>query len=224
MGANRPAVGTIQSEKRTCEFEDELAPDWFLNCMAVLCAVRVIVTKGPGSAWGHCFFPTFASIDMASRNVPRLPSKMAQFSSDRRRTSKMVLKAISNLKEGGGSSMQAIKKYIAGNYKIDSHKMTLDIKKFLKAAVASGDLVKAKGKGTSCFFKFPGAQARHRRAASSCAREQKQRAAKTKAKLAITTALKPTREKKTRTSPNKQRKCLPKTKKNAPIKGKHQRK
>jgi len=168
-------------------------------------------------------FSDFASIDMASRNVPRLPSKMAQFSSDRRRTSKMVLKAISNLKEGGGSSMQAIKKYIAANYKIDSLKMTLDIEKFLKAAVASGDLVKTKGKGASCFFKFPGAQARHRRDASSCARELKQRAAKTKAKLAITTALKATREKKTRISPNKQRICLPKMKKNAPIKVKHQR-
>lgn len=172
---------------------------------------------------GTLFFPTFASIDKASRNVPRLPSKMAQFSSDRPRTSEMVLKAISNL-GGGGSSMQAIKKYIAANYKIDSHKMTLDIKKFLKEAVASGDLVKTKGKGASCFFKFPGAQARHRRDASSCARDLKQRAAKTKAKLAITTALKPTRERKTRTSPNKQRKCLPKTKKNAPINAKHQRK
>jgi histone H1/5 len=69
---------------------------------------------------------------------------MAQFSSDRPRTSEMVFKAISNLKGGGGSSMQAIKKYIAANYKIDSHKMTFDINKFLKAAVASGDLVKAK--------------------------------------------------------------------------------
>jgi len=136
----------------------------------------------------------------------------------------MVLKAILNLKEGGGSSMQAIKKYVASNYKIDSLKMTLDIEKFLKAAVASGDLVKTKGKGASCFFKFPGAPARHRRDASSCARELKQRAAKTKAKLAITTALKATREKKTRTSPKKERKCLPKTKKNAPIKVKHQKK
>ena len=69
---------------------------------------------------GTLFFPTFASTDMASRNVPRLPSKMAQFSSNRPRISEMVLKAISNLKEGGGSSMQAIKKYIAANYKIDS--------------------------------------------------------------------------------------------------------
>jgi hypothetical protein len=131
---------------------------------------------------------------------------------------------MSNLKEGGGSSMQAIKKYIAANYKIDSQKMTLDIKKFLKVAVASGDLVKTKVKGASCFFKFPGAQARHRRDASSCVRELKQRAAKTKAKLAITTALNPTREKKAQTFPNKQRKCLPKTKKNGPIKVKHQRK
>jgi hypothetical protein len=41
--------------------------------------------------------------------------------------------------------MQAIKKNIAANYKIDSHKMTLDIKKFLNGAVGSGDLVKTKG-------------------------------------------------------------------------------
>jgi histone H1/5 len=116
----------------------------------------------------------------------------------------MVLKAISNLEEGDGLSMQAIKLYVAANYKIDSHKMTLDINMFLKAAVASGDLLKTKGKGSSCFFKFPGAQARHRRDASSRARELKQRAAKTKAKLALTTALNLTREKKTRTSPNKE--------------------
>jgi histone H1/5 len=83
----------------------------------------------------------------------------------------MVLKAISNLEEGDGSSMQAIKKYIAANYKIDSHKMTLDINMFLKAAVASGDLVKTKGKGALCFFKFPGTQSPPlKRCVKSCKR------------------------------------------------------
>jgi len=34
----------------------------------------------------------------------------------KQRTSEMVANAIKNLNEGGGSSLQAIKKYIAANY------------------------------------------------------------------------------------------------------------
>ncbi|KAG5869064.1 hypothetical protein JTB14_006408 [Gonioctena quinquepunctata] len=52
-------------------------------------------------------------------------------------TSEMVNNDIKELKERGGSSLQAIKKYIATNYK------------YLKASVASGSLVQTKGKGAS---------------------------------------------------------------------------
>lgn len=61
------------------------------------------------------------------------------------RTSEMVWNAIKSLKERGGSSLQAIKKYIAANYKVDAEKHAPFIKKYLKTAVASGDLLQTKG-------------------------------------------------------------------------------
>ena len=70
------------------------------------------------------------------------------------RTSEMVVNAIKSLKERGGSSLQAIKKYIAANYKVDSEKLSPFIKKYLKTAVASGELVQTKGKGASGSFKL----------------------------------------------------------------------
>lgn len=69
-------------------------------------------------------------------------------------TSEMVNNAIKNLKERGGSSLQAIKKYISANYKVDAEKLSPFIKKYLKAAVASGGLVQTKGKGASGSFKL----------------------------------------------------------------------
>lgn len=69
-------------------------------------------------------------------------------------TSDMVNAAIKNLKERGGSSLQAIKKYIAANYKVDAEKLAPFIRKYLKAAVASGALTQPKGKGASGSFKL----------------------------------------------------------------------
>ena len=70
------------------------------------------------------------------------------------RTSEMVGSAIKSLKERGGSSLQAIKKYVSSNYKVDAEKLAPFIKKYLKAAVASGELVQTKGKGASGSFKL----------------------------------------------------------------------
>ena len=69
-------------------------------------------------------------------------------------TSDMVNNAIKSLKERGGSSLQAIKKYIAANYKADAEKLAPFIKKYLKSAVATGALVQPKGKGASGSFKL----------------------------------------------------------------------
>ncbi|KAL3290431.1 hypothetical protein HHI36_023772 [Cryptolaemus montrouzieri] len=69
-------------------------------------------------------------------------------------TSDMVNMAIKGLKERSGSSLQAIKKYIAANYKVDPEKMAPFIKKYLKSAVQSGSLVQTKGKGASGSFKL----------------------------------------------------------------------
>ncbi|CAH1392088.1 unnamed protein product [Nezara viridula] len=71
--------------------------------------------------------------------------------------SQMVTAAIKSLKERGGSSTQAIKKYISSTYKIDAEKKSHFIKKYLVSAVASGSLVQTKGKGASGSFKLAGA-------------------------------------------------------------------
>lgn len=72
-------------------------------------------------------------------------------------TSEMVQSAIKALKERGGSSLQAIKKYISATYKIDADKLSPFIKKYLKGAVTSGQLVQTKGKGASGSFKISAA-------------------------------------------------------------------
>lgn len=69
-------------------------------------------------------------------------------------TSDMVNIAIKTLKERGGSSLQAIKKYISSNYKIDAEKLSPFIKKYLKSAVTGGQLIQTKGKGASGSFKL----------------------------------------------------------------------
>ena len=69
------------------------------------------------------------------------------------KVAEMVNTAISTLKEKGGSSLQAIKKYIASHYKVDVDKLSPFIKKYLKNAVVSGALVQTKGKGASGSFR-----------------------------------------------------------------------
>nr|AAK58061.1 histone H1 [Rhynchosciara americana] len=69
-------------------------------------------------------------------------------------TADMVNAAIKSLKERGGSSLQAIKKYITANYKIDAEKISPFIKKYLKSAVTGGKLIQTKGKGASGSFKL----------------------------------------------------------------------
>merc|ERR1719232_1629419 len=59
-------------------------------------------------------------------------------------TSAMIAAAIKALKERNGSSLQAIKKYIAANYKCDVVKLAPFIRKALKKGVESKKLKKAK--------------------------------------------------------------------------------
>ena len=65
----------------------------------------------------------------------------------------MVTAAINNLKERNGSSLQAIKKYIAANYKCNVEKSSSHIRKALKSGVSNGKLLQAKGTGASGSFK-----------------------------------------------------------------------
>ena len=66
----------------------------------------------------------------------------------------MVKAAITSLKERNGSSLQAIKKYISSNYKVDIERLSPFIRKHLKSAVTKGLLVQSKGKGASGSFKL----------------------------------------------------------------------
>lgn len=70
------------------------------------------------------------------------------------KVSEMVINAITSLKERGGSSLVAIKKYIGAHYKVDVDRVTPFVKKYLKSAVVSGALVQTKGKGATGSFKL----------------------------------------------------------------------
>ena len=66
----------------------------------------------------------------------------------------MVVAAVGALKEKKGSSVSAIKKYIAANYKCDIEKLNSHINKALKSCVTKGSLVQVKGQGASGSFKL----------------------------------------------------------------------
>merc|ERR1711944_359068 len=63
-------------------------------------------------------------------------------------------KPIEGLKERKGSSLVAIKKYIATNYKIDPSKHSHFIKKALTSGVEKKTIVQTKGTGASGSFKL----------------------------------------------------------------------
>ncbi|GBO23338.1 Histone H1B, partial [Araneus ventricosus] len=70
------------------------------------------------------------------------------------KVSVMVDTAIKTLADPKGSSLRAINKYIEANYSVDIQKLSIFIKKYLKASVERGDLVQPKGKGASGSFKI----------------------------------------------------------------------
>ena len=90
-------------------------------------------------------------------------------------TQVMVNAAIGALKERNGSSLQAIKKYIAANYKVgDMDRQTIFIKRALRKGVANETLVQTKGVGASGSFKLNVKAAKAE--AAEKARKEKQKA------------------------------------------------
>merc|ERR1711881_526664 len=67
----------------------------------------------------------------------------------------MVVAAVKALKERNGSSLPALKKYIAANYKVDTVKLAPFIKNAIKSLVEKKGLIQVKGKGASGSFKAP---------------------------------------------------------------------
>lgn len=70
-------------------------------------------------------------------------------------TAVMVTTAIKSLKDKKGSTLPAIKKYMAINYQLDSSKFAPYIRRYLKSAVAKGDLIQTNGTGANGNFKLP---------------------------------------------------------------------
>lgn len=106
-------------------------------------------------------------------------------------TSQMVDAAIKTLKERGGSSLLAIKKYLAANYKVDADKLAPFIKKHLKSSVESGKYIQTKGKGASGSFKLSASAAKSKKES-----KPKPKTAEKKIKKAGSTTKKATGEKK----------------------------
>ena len=94
-----------------------------------------------------------ASVTVEKKGVKKI-SKKTSTPPSHPPTQQMVDASIKNLKERGGSSLLAIKKYISATYKCDAQKLSPFIKKYLKSAVANGKLIQTKGKGASGSFKL----------------------------------------------------------------------
>merc|ERR1712141_821294 len=83
-------------------------------------------------------------------------------------SSVMVKAAIEGLKETKGSSLVAIKKYIATNYKIDPSKHSHFIKKALTSGVEKKTIVQTKGTGASGSFKLAKVEENNQSKTISC--------------------------------------------------------
>lgn len=68
--------------------------------------------------------------------------------------SEMVVAAITALNDKKGSSLAAIKKYIAGHFVCDVDRQATFIRKFIKSAVEKNTLVRTRGVGASGSFKL----------------------------------------------------------------------
>ena len=91
--------------------------------------------------------PAKSPVKKAKKAAPKKPAAHPP-------TSEMVKAAIAGLKERKGSSLAAIKKYIAANYKVDVEKLAPFIRRFIKKAVADGKLIQKTGTGCSGSFRL----------------------------------------------------------------------
>ena len=205
-----------------CSLRGPLLFDWralsgLEKLFVTLCVARVVVIEMADSADSTL---TATNPAQVSPKKTKSSTKKPRNKPVHPRTSEMVVNAIKSLKERGGSSLQAIKKYIAANYKVDAEKLSPFIKKYLKTAVASGELVQTKGKGASGSFKLAAAKtekaavptAPTRGRAASAPKVKKQSAAKVKkAKAPKKAAVKSAKKK--RASPATAKKSPSKVKK-----------
>ncbi|VDD76822.1 unnamed protein product [Mesocestoides corti] len=79
--------------------------------------------------------------------VPKAPATHPPFA-------KMIIEAIAALKERGGSSRQAIIKYINAHYVVDEKVVDSNVRRALSTATDAGNLVRVKGVGVNGSFKI----------------------------------------------------------------------
>ncbi|XP_066289074.1 histone H1-like [Branchiostoma lanceolatum] len=133
-------------------------------------------------------------------------------------TTVMVTAAVEALKDRTGSSLLAIKKYIAGNYKFDVEKKAHFVKRALKSLVEKGTLIQVKGTGASGSFKINVAakKAAEKAAKKAVKKPVKKPVAKKAAKPKTTKPKKPKAKK--ATTPKKTKKPTTKKTKKSPAK------
>merc|ERR1712110_49109 len=104
-----------------------------------------------GSELHVIFTNLFKMVEAAAPKVAKAkkPAKKA----DHPPSAVMVLAAVKALKESKGSSLAAIKKYIAANNKVDIVKISPFIRKAVKKLVADKKIAQTKGVGASGRFK-----------------------------------------------------------------------
>ena len=113
----------------------------------------------------------------AKAKKPAKPSTHPKFS-------EMIVAAVTALKEKKGSSIQAIKKYILANYKVEDKAVATFVKANLKRMVDSGALKQVKGTGASGSFKLAEKPKAAKKPAAKKATKSPKKAAKPAAKKA----------------------------------------
>ena len=92
----------------------------------------------------------------ATKAAPKKKATKPKVPAAHPKYSEMIKQAISSLKERGGSSRQAILKYIVKNFKVgnDEAKVNTHLKMALRAGVKNDSLKQAKGSGASGSFRL----------------------------------------------------------------------
>lgn len=86
------------------------------------------------------------------RGRPKGKSKPA--SSDTPPVHDMVIEALEMLQDRKGVSLQAIKRFMEDNYKVDMHRQAIRVRKAILAGVESGDIIRTHGVGALGRFKL----------------------------------------------------------------------
>ncbi|KAK2172114.1 hypothetical protein NP493_991g00011 [Ridgeia piscesae] len=110
----------------------------------------------PGSGRRHARRDrsTFDSLERVDDNCRVKPCGVVKKTVKHPTVAKMVTGAIAALNNKQGSSLQAIRHYMAATYQVDPAKLKTYIRRFVKQALADGTLVQTKGRGAAGSFRL----------------------------------------------------------------------